>query len=67
METLVKYPEQEFFAIVTDIDITSISNNGFNKLKKIVDTYGVTIIKNQPLNDEQQVSFSSRFDIFLVF
>lgn len=61
MKIQIKYPEQEFFAIVTDIDITSISSNEFNKLKKIVDTYGVTIIKNQPLNDEQQVSFSSRF------
>ena len=61
METLVKYPEQEFFAIVTGINVNNLSIEEFSNLRDVVYTYGVTVIKDQPLNDEQQVSFSSRF------
>tara|TARA_A100001037_G_scaffold191892_1_gene171670 strand:- start:667 stop:1569 length:903 start_codon:yes stop_codon:yes gene_type:complete len=61
MKVNIKYPEQEFFAVVSGIDVTSISDNEFKELDKVCNTYGVTVIENQKINDDQQIKFSERF------
>ena len=61
MKLEVIYPNQKFFAHISNVDITKISNKEFNKIQSIIETYGVTVIKNQPLNDEQQIKFSKKF------
>jgi len=61
MKLEVIYPNQKFFAHISNVDITKISNKEFNKIQNIIETYGVTVIKDQPLNDEQQIKFSKKF------
>ena len=61
MKVDIIYPNQKFFAHISNIDITKISNEKFSKILSIVETYGVTVIKDQPLNDEQQIKFSKKF------
>ena len=61
MEVEVKYPDQDFFATVTGVDITSLSNEDFSKLEKVVNLYGVIVIKDQKINDDQQIDFSRKF------
>jgi len=61
MKLEIIYPNQKFFAHISNVDITKISNKEFNKIQSIIETYGVTVIKDQPLNDEQQIKFSKKF------
>ena len=61
MEIHIKHKEQEFFAVIKDIDIKNLSNEGFLKIKDIVETYGVVVLKNQIINDDDQILFSKKF------
>ena len=61
MKIEIIYPNQKFFAHISNVDITTISNEEFYKIQRAIDTYGVIVIKNQPLNDEQQIKFSKKF------
>tara|TARA_B100000686_G_scaffold111542_1_gene118948 strand:- start:1100 stop:2002 length:903 start_codon:yes stop_codon:yes gene_type:complete len=61
MKVEIKYPNQEFFATVSEIDIKCISDDDFLKLEKVINSYGVTVIKDQKVNDEHQIEFSKKF------
>ncbi len=61
MKVEIKYNDQKFFATVSDIDIKCISDDDFSKLEKVINSYGVTVIKDQKINDEQQIEFSKKF------
>jgi alpha-ketoglutarate-dependent 2,4-dichlorophenoxyacetate dioxygenase len=61
MEIHIKHKEQEFFAVIKDIDIKNLSNEDFLKIKDIVETYGVVVLKNQIINDDDQILFSKKF------
>ena len=56
-----KYPKQKFFAIIKDIDIRLLLKEEFEDLKKIVESFGVTVIQNQNINDSNQIEFSKKF------
>ena len=51
-----KYPKQKFFAIIKDIDIKLLLKEEFEDLKKIVESFGVTVIQNQNINDHDHNS-----------
>ena len=57
----IKYPKQEFYAFVSCIDITDMTDSEFSELRKVCETSGVTVLEGQKLNDEQQIAFSERF------
>ena len=61
MKIEVQYPKQELYAVVTGVDIKSISDSDFSDLYKTVNLYGVTVIKEQYINDEEQIEFSKKF------
>ncbi|MFP6779351.1 MAG: TauD/TfdA family dioxygenase [Alphaproteobacteria bacterium] len=61
MQIEVKNKKQEFFAVITDVNIKNISNNNFVKIKQTLETYGVVVLKNQNINDNQQIEFSKKF------
>ena len=61
MKIEIKYPDQEFYAIVAGVDISSISSTKFEELRKIVETYGIVAIKAQDIDDNQQITFSKKF------
>ena len=61
MKVDIKYPEQEFYATISDVDVKSISDGDFSELKKVVESCGITVIKDQEVNDEEQITFSERF------
>jgi len=61
MEIHIKHKEQEFFAVIKDIDIKNLSNEDFLKIKDIVEAYGVVVLKNQIINDDDQILFSKKF------
>ena len=61
MKIDIKFPEQEFYATISDVDVKSISDGDFSELRKIVESCGVTVIKDQEVNDEEQINFSERF------
>ena len=61
MKVNIKYPEQEFFAVVSGIDVKKLSREEFIELDTIFNTCGVTVIKDQEVNDDQQIEFSKRF------
>ena len=59
----IKNRDQEFFAIINDLDIRNISDIDFLKIKNALDTYGVVVLKNQNINDDEQIEFSNKFGI----
>ena len=61
MQVEIKYPKQEFYAFVSGVDITNMTDSEFSELRKICETSGVTVLEGQKLNDEQQIAFSERF------
>mgnify|MGYP001238056973 FL=1 len=61
MQIEVKNKKQDFFAVITDVDIKNISNKNFVKIKQTLETYGVVVLKNQNINDNQQIEFSRKF------
>ena len=61
MEIVVKNKEQEFFATVTDVDIKNINDSDFMKIRETLENYGVVVLKNQNINDEDQIEFSKKF------
>ena len=61
MQIEVKNKKQDFFAVITDVDIKNISNTNFVKIKQTLETYGVVVLKNQNINDNQQIEFSRKF------
>ena len=61
MDIDIKHKEQEFFAVIKDIDIKNLSNEDFLKIKDIVETYGVVVLKNQIICDDDQILFSKKF------
>ena len=61
MKVEVVYPDQEFYSIVSDIDVKDMSDSEFNDLRKVIESYGVTAIKDQSINDDEQIKFSERF------
>ena len=61
MNVDIKYAEQEFFAVIKDIDVKTISHNEFLEVKKIVETYGVVVIESQDISDDDQIKFSEGF------
>ncbi|MBT7077387.1 MAG: TauD/TfdA family dioxygenase [Pelagibacterales bacterium] len=61
MNLNIKYKKQNFFAIISDIDIKNLSNTDFLEIKRIVETYGVAVLGSQFINDDDQIKFSERF------
>jgi len=61
MEINVKYKQQEFFAIINDVDIKNLSNKDFLKIQEAINKYGVLVLKDQKMNDDEQIEFSNRF------
>ena len=61
MKVNIKYPKQDFYATILNIDIKSLSDGDFSALRKIIESCGVTVIKNQRVNDDDQIAFSKRF------
>jgi len=57
----VKHKEQEFFAVIKDIDIKNLSDVNFLKIKNAIESFGVVVLKDQAINDEEQILFSQRF------
>ncbi len=57
----IKYPKQEFYAFVSGVDITDMTDSEFSELRKVCETSGVTVLEGQKLNDEQQIAFSEIF------
>lgn len=61
MNLNIKYKKQNFFAIISDIDIKNLSNTDFLEIKRIVETYGVVVLGSQFINDDDQIRFSEGF------
>jgi len=61
MEINVKHKQQEFFAIINDVDIKNLSNKDFLKIQEAINKYGVLVLKDQKINDDEQIKFSNRF------
>jgi len=61
MNIELKNKEQEFFAIVTDFDIKNLQDADFIKIKEAIEKYGVIVLKNQNINDDDQIKFSEKF------
>ena len=57
MKVDIKYPEQEFYATISEVDVQSISDGDFSELRKVVESCGITVIKDQEVNDEEQIYF----------
>jgi alpha-ketoglutarate-dependent taurine dioxygenase len=57
----VEHKEQEFFAVIKDIDIKNLSDVNFLKIKNAVESFGVVVLKDQAINDEEQILFSQKF------
>ena len=58
MKVDIKYPEQDFYATISGVDVKSISDGDFSKLRNVVESCGITVIKDQEVKDEEQISFS---------
>ena len=61
MNLKIKYKDQEFFAVISDVDIKSISTSEFIQIKQAVETYGVVVIESQMIDDDDQIKFSEGF------
>ena len=61
MKVDIKYPKQDFYATISGVDVKSISDGDFLELRKVVESCGITVIKDQEVNDEEQIAFSERF------
>tara|TARA_B110000261_G_C12825837_1_gene254168 strand:- start:236 stop:427 length:192 start_codon:yes stop_codon:yes gene_type:complete len=57
LEINVKHKQQEFFAIINDVDIKSLSNKDFLKIQEAINKYGVLVLKDQKINDDEQIEF----------
>ena len=61
MNLKIKYKDQEFFAVISDVDIKSITASEFIQIKQAVETYGVVVIESQIIDDDDQIKFSEGF------
>ena len=61
MNINIKYPKQYFYATISDVNVKSLTDGDFLALRQTVESCGVTVIKNQQVNDDDQIAFSERF------
>ena len=57
----IKHKEQEFFAVISNLNIKYLSSKDFLKIKNAIKTYGVIVLKDQKINDNEQIIFSQKF------
>ena len=48
-------------------DLKEVKKGQIVEIKKLLDNYGVLFFKNQDLNPEQYINFSSNFAAFIIF
>ena len=60
MKIDIKYKNQEFLATLDNVDLTKSKRKVSEIIKNLIDTCAVVVIKNQHLNDEQQIAFSKK-------
>ena len=56
MKVEIKHPVQKFYAIISDVNVNSITDSEFSQMRKVIESCGVTVIKDQRVDDEEQIS-----------